>query len=217
MVINGLIQYHQGRILSLEASASPLSSVTFSWMNSLLYAGFKKPLDSEQLWALPFRQRAQENYRHFRSMLDSNSLMMRIYRSNRKSIHLQFITAVAAVILHYSNPFFLYKLLIYIENPDDYPSQTGYLYCAAIFICNVISTLVASQTLLWGRRWHVTMTNMLNSEIYAHTLKLSGTNARAVDTEHDEMEDDIQQKQASLMSHDTERLAELASYLHVSN
>lgn len=216
-MFNGLIQYHQGRILSLEASASPLSSVTFSWMNSLLYAGFKKPLDSEQLWALPFRQRAQENYRHFRSMLDSNSLMMRIYRSNRKSIHLQFITAVAAVILHYSNPFFLYKLLIYIENPDDYPPQTGYLYCAAIFICNVISTLVASQTLLWGRRWHVTMTNMLNSEIYAHTLKLSGTNARAVDTEHDEMEDDIQQKQASLMSHDTERLAELASYLHVSN
>ncbi|KAJ8657898.1 hypothetical protein O0I10_006426 [Lichtheimia ornata] len=204
-----------GRILSLEASASPLSSVTFSWMNSLLYAGFKKPLDSEQLWALPFRQRAQENYRHFRSMLDSKSLMMRIYRANRKSIHLQFITAVAAVVLHYSNPFFLYKLLTYIENPDDYPPQTGYLYCATIFICNVISTLVASQTLLWGRRWHVTMTNMLNSEIYAHTLKLSGSNARAVDMEHDDIEDDIQQKQASLMSHDTERLAELASYLHI--
>ncbi|KAI9321346.1 ABC transporter type 1, transmembrane domain-containing protein [Dichotomocladium elegans] len=205
-----------GRILSLEASASPLSSATFSWMNSLLYAGYKKPLDSEYLWALPFRQRAQENYRHFRTFLRSNNLVMRIYRANRKSIHLQFITANAAVIFHYANPFFLYKLLSYMENPEKHPPQAGYLFCGAIFLCNIISTLVASQTLLWGRRWHVTMNNMLNSEIYAHTLRQTTNSAfKAENDAHEDMDECTQSKQASLMSHDTERLAELASYLHI--
>ncbi|KAG2215849.1 hypothetical protein INT45_004424, partial [Circinella minor] len=213
-----------GRILSLEASASPLASVTFSWMNTLLYSGYKKALDIDQLWALPFRQRAKENYRHFRNVsstiVSKRSLIMRIYRSNKKSIHLQFITAIAAVAFHYANPFFLYRLLRYIQSPDEFPRESGYLYCVAIFVCNIISTLIASQTLLWGRRWHVTMNNMLNSEIYAHTLRVGrSSSADGVRMEEQEWNDNVDEntasRRASLMSEDTERLAELASYLHI--
>ncbi|KAI9244357.1 ABC transporter type 1, transmembrane domain-containing protein [Phascolomyces articulosus] len=222
-----------GRILSLEASASPLASVTFSWMNSLLYSGYKKALDVDQLWALPFRQRAKENYRHFRNIARSSwgskkSLIMLIYRANQKSIHFQFMTAILAVGFHYANPFFLYRLLTFIQTPEEFPPQSGYLYCVAIFVCNIISTLIASQTLLWGRRWHVTMNNMLNSEIYARTLKLGrrmdetspssskmGGQQQEWSNGTGDMDENMTSRRASLMSEDTERLAELASYLHI--
>ncbi|CEP19654.1 hypothetical protein [Parasitella parasitica] len=246
-----------GRILSLESSASPLSSLTFSWMNSLLKSAYKTKLTAASLWALPTRQRARENFRLFTETklhqhLSSSSLMYRIYSANKKIIWCQFMTAIAAVVFHYANPFFLRKLLTWIqEHHQDgeggSDQEIGYMYCVALFGCNVISTLVASQTLLWGRRWHVTIIHMLNSEIYAHALRLKSahqppkghpisTDEGVVDEEgdaspednsnddDDEEEEDEEgdqdheesvHRQASLMSQDTERLAELASYLHI--
>ncbi|KAF7724816.1 hypothetical protein EC973_000701 [Apophysomyces ossiformis] len=204
-----------GRILSLEASASPLSSITFGWMNALLRKAYTRPLRSDQLWALPLRLRAQDNYRRFNNM--SGDLLMRIYKTNRKAVVLQFTTAIATVVFHYANPFFLRKLLNYLQDPKGEPKEIGYFYCVSIFLCSVASTVVASRTLLWGRRWHVTMTNMLNSEIYAHTLTLKARVESFTDeaeNSHD-LDDAIASKRASLMSQDTERLAELASYLHI--
>lgn len=235
-----------GRILSLESSASPLSSLTFSWMNSLLKSAFKTKLTAASLWALPTRQRARENYRLFTETrlhqhLSNASLMYRIYNANKKIIWCQFVTAIGAVLFHYANPFFLRKLLTWIQehHQDEENSskqEIGYMYCVALFGCNVISTLVASQTLLWGRRWHVTIVHMLNSEIYAHALRLKSahqppkgrtTSEEGVidEEEEQEQEEDEEEEEedheesvhrrASLMSQDTERLAELASYLHI--
>lgn len=238
-----------GRLLSSESSASPFSSVTFSWMNQLL----KLKLNAASLWALPLRQRARENYRLFTDTASASSatsttstnnitvhkMMKRIYLANKKIIWCQFITAIGAVLFHYANPFFLRKLLNYIQEhhtstqqqPAAADHQIGYLYCVALFVCNVTSTLVASQTLLWGRRWHVSITHMLNSEIYAHALRLKHVNYQSEnkrrnsedeeglednEEEEEEEEEDQVRQQASLMSQDTERLAELASYLHVT-
>ncbi|CAO3621386.1 unnamed protein product [Mucor hiemalis] len=230
-----------GRILSLESSASPLSSITFSWMNSILKTAFKSRLTAGSLWALPTRQRARENYRLFIETIFARndgtstpkSLLVRIYMANQKIVWCQFITAIGAVVFHYANPFFLRKLLNFIQEhhhqSDNMTEEEkiGYLYCVALFICNAVSTLVASQTLLWGRRWHVTITQMLNSEIYAKALKLKSVNYNKKNQQSDDEEDDevveeeergndeTAHQQASLMSQDTERLAELASYLHI--
>ncbi|RCI04069.1 hypothetical protein CU098_000751, partial [Rhizopus stolonifer] len=211
-----------GRMLSLEPSASPLSSVTFSWMNSLLHTAYKSRLTAASLWALPIRQRARENFRLFAkretSRVTSVSILQRLYAANRKIVWCQLITAIGAVIFHYANPFFLRQLLNYIQlhhHQDTWvEKEVGFMYCLALFGCNVVSTLVASQTLLWGRRWHVTMTNMLNSEIYAHALRLKHTHQQQQDDDNDDLDESAHQK-ASLMSQDTERLAELASYLHI--
>ncbi|KAI8379618.1 uncharacterized protein BYT42DRAFT_333425 [Radiomyces spectabilis] len=206
-----------GRILSMEATASPLSTVTFSWMNDLLEKAKKSPLMADQLWALPLRLRAQDNYRYFKRFT-SKHLLHRLIRANLKTIIYQFFTAVAAVAFHYANAFYLLRLLNYIQDPQDQPKEVGYVYCGAIFACNVIGTLVASQTLLWGRRWHVTLSNMLNSEIYAHALQSSNaSNVWKTETKHNAETDPttLENQQATLMTQDTERLAELASYLHV--
>lgn len=216
--------------MSLESCASPLSCLTFSWMNSLLKLAFKSRLTAASLWALPIRQRARENYRLFTETatrtITMTSIIQRIYLANKKIVWSQFITAIGAVLFHYANPFFLRKLLNYIQQhhqqEDETSFQIGYLYCMALFACNVTSTLVASQTLLWGRRWHVTITHMLNAEIYAHALRLKVVHhTKVVNDEEEEEEeeedrDESVHQQASLMSQDTERLAELASYLHVN-
>ncbi|KAI9486629.1 MAG: ABC transporter type 1, transmembrane domain-containing protein [Benjaminiella poitrasii] len=234
-----------GRILSLESSASPLSSITFSWMNSLLKSVFKSrnSLTAASLWALPIRQRARENFKLFtetnshQQEITITSLIQRIYLANYKIILFQFITAIGAVFFHYANPLFLRKLLTFIQihynhRPTDdniikLEKEIGYIYCIALFGCNVISTLIASQTLLWGRRWHVSIVHMLDCEIYAHTLRLKKAHQQSGGCfqnrptyENEELDDEngidesVPQK-ASIMSQDTEKLAELASCLHI--
>ncbi|KAI7862297.1 ABC transporter type 1, transmembrane domain-containing protein [Spinellus fusiger] len=207
-----------GRLLSFEANASPLSFVTFSWINSLLQKAYHQPLTADQLWALPLRQRAQENFRRFQQTVNA-SLAKRIFSANKTTVIIQWVTAFTVVGFHYAKPFFLLQLLSYLQNDKEQPSNIGYVYCFAIFICSVISTLVASQTLLWGRRWHVSVTNMLNSEIYKHTLLLHYSKSPLTsegDPVNDE-EDPMSNKLSSLMTRDTERLAELVSYLNVSH
>ncbi|KAI8341301.1 ABC transporter type 1, transmembrane domain-containing protein [Chlamydoabsidia padenii] len=286
MVLHDGRVVRNGRILSLEANASPLSRITFRWMNPLLLHAnsSKQHLGSDQLWALPLRLRSQENDRHFQSVCNSASsafrspinisttstttaaastslptninttrtqnstqpsswsLARQIYRANRQSVVLQFITAISAVLFHYANPFFLQHLLKYIQDPQDKPYYTGYLYCFAIFGCGILSTLVASQTLLWGRRWHVSITNMLDTAIYSHTLKmpyygktgggwmLDGkllnsdptstadhmiTSAATTTATLNSNGEARPHYGAKLLSHDVERLAELASHLHI--
>lgn len=211
-------------------------------MNSLLKNALKTRLTAASLWALPTRQRARENYRLFtetnqHEQMTALGIMRRIYMANPKIVWYQFVTAIGAVFFHYANPYFLRKLLNYIqehhqpgknEGTIHVEHEIGYMYCIALFGCNVISTLVASQTLLWGRRWHVAIVHMLNSEIFAHTLRLKqahqlsgrGNHSTSGNREEEEEEiadqDEAAHQQASLMSQDTERLAELASYLHVS-
>jgi hypothetical protein len=207
-------------------------------MNSLLKACFKKRLTSSYLWALPTRQRARENHRLFTETKQHQKttalgIMHRIYMANRKIVWYQFVTAIGAVFFHYANPYFLRKLLNYIQEHHQLEKnqetvqlgmEIGYMYCIALLGCNVVSTLVASQTLLWGRRWHVTIIHMLNSEIYAHALRLKQAHQPSTNSSvnNEEQEDEVEDQdeaayqQASLMSQDTDRLAEFASYLHVS-
>ncbi|KAI7898810.1 uncharacterized protein BX663DRAFT_442359 [Cokeromyces recurvatus] len=231
-----------GRILSLESSASPLSSITFSWIKPLLKSAVKCKLMETSLWALPLRQRARENFELFTktkecytTKITALNLTRRIYLANRKIIFFQFVTATGAVVFHYANPIFLRKLLNFIQIYHDHHHQhqqsddnyntslekkTGYVYCLTLFICNVASILIASQTLLWGRRWHISLTHMLNSEIYVHALRLKKgyetttsfcNNAIPENDENGDSSDEL----ASLINQDTQRLAELASYLHV--
>ncbi|XP_071095599.1 multidrug resistance-associated protein 1-like [Haliotis cracherodii] len=51
--------YHMGTVLSPETRASFLSRVTFSWINSLLFKGYRKSLEEEDLFELHPRDKSE--------------------------------------------------------------------------------------------------------------------------------------------------------------
>lgn len=211
-----------------------------------MHGTLKHPLTSELLWALPLTLRSQENDLHFRRIATQSNvsssnqrsspssawlLISQIYKSNSRAAKVQFITAIGAVAFHYSIPYFLQRLLIFLQNPQVLPIYMGYLYCFIIFSCSILSTLVASQTLIWGRRWYVSLSNMLSTNIYAFTLKAPNGKVndilkdKKLDTDHvldqttirtNENVFTANQDSAKLIHSDIERLAELASHLHVN-
>ncbi|KAM3589807.1 hypothetical protein VKS41_000661 [Umbelopsis sp. WA50703] len=215
-----------GRLLTPEASASILSSIMFNWMNPFLSHLRQAPtVYAEDLWALTRHHRAKECHRDFENIehgVGPFGLLRQIYQSNRHAIWLQCITSLGAVLSHYSNPFFLDKFLQYIQDPAGRPMQSAYLYCLGMFAGSVVNTLFSSQTLLWGRRCNVRMTNMLNAEIYAKSLRRKDVTGFAKTKDEDGDENDEQAvsesttgKITNLMSVDAERLAEMSSYIHI--
>ncbi|KAI8581235.1 hypothetical protein K450DRAFT_233756 [Umbelopsis ramanniana AG] len=216
-----------GRLLTPEASASPLSSIMFNWMNPFLTQLRQAPtVYAEDLWALTRQHRAKECHRDFECVERGEgpfSLLYQIYQSNRHAIWFQCITSLGAVLSHYSNPYFLDKFLQYIEDPAGRPLQIAYLYCLGMFAGSVVNTLFSSQTLLWGRRCNVRMTNMLNAEIYAKSLRRKDATGFAKAAEKDDGSDNAEDtvsetttgKITNLMSVDAERLAEMSSYIHI--
>jgi ABC-type multidrug transport system fused ATPase/permease subunit len=198
----------------------------FNWMNPFLTQLRQAPtVYAEDLWALTRHHRAKECHRDFESIEGGDgpfSLLRQIYQSNRHAIWLQCITSLGAVLSHYSNPFFLDKFLQYIQDPAGRPLQNAYLYCLGMFAGSVINTLFSSQTLLWGRRCNVRMTNMLNAEIYAKSLRRKDATGFAKtaekedgDTSEEVVSESTTGKITNLMSVDAERLAEMSSYIHV--
>ncbi|CAO3660699.1 unnamed protein product [Umbelopsis vinacea] len=108
------------------------------------------------------------------------------------------------------------------QNPAGRPLQNAYLYCIGMFAGSVINTLFSSQTLLWGRRCNVRMTNMLNAEIYAKSLRRKDATGFAKtaekedgDTSEEVVSESTTGKITNLMSVDAERLAEMSSYIHI--
>lgn len=215
-LLNSIFSF-QGRELSLEATASPLSWFTFAWINPLVWEGYLHPLDSEDLWDLTRYHRAKECHVEFLSTQREPSLTRRIYRANVAPIWSQFCTAILSVFFAYSSPFFLNQFLIFIQNPTGRSIEVGYLYVIGMFVGSILNTLVVSQTLYYGRRWNVRMTAMLNSEIYAKTLRRKDM-AGAISSEQGSSSSAIGAdpgKITNLMSVDTDRLAELSSFVHV--
>ncbi|ORX62311.1 hypothetical protein DM01DRAFT_1315750 [Hesseltinella vesiculosa] len=207
MVLHDGQVVRSGRILSPEANASAWSCMTFSWMNGLMSAN-EHLVSPEHLWCLPLHLRSLANDLHFRlfssTFTHPHPLARLIFTSNRRAIYTQFVSALAAVVFHYGNPYFLLRLLRFLQDPADHASYNGYLYCALIFACSIASTLIASQTLLFGRRWRISLTNMLHTALYRHALTTMSPN-------HLGNPDTL----PLLVRNDVDRLAELASHLHI--
>ncbi|RUP45403.1 glycosyl hydrolases family 2, TIM barrel domain-containing protein, partial [Jimgerdemannia flammicorona] len=223
------VPFIKSRELCLEATASILSWFSFGWITPLVWEGYLHPLDPNNLWELTRYHRAKECHSEFLATRTTSSLTSRIYRANILTIWLQFGTAIASVLCAYSSPFFLNKFLLFIQDWKEKPIETGYPFTGYLFVFGMLvgsflNTLVVSQTLYYGRRWNVRMTAMLNSEIYAKSLRRKDMTGVVANEDNKDGASASSPSAAAgadlgkitnLMAVDTDRLAEISSYIHV--
>ncbi|KAI8071015.1 ABC transporter type 1, transmembrane domain-containing protein [Gongronella butleri] len=236
-----------GRILSPEANASGWYYVTFAWVSALLH---DNDLSPDRLWCLPLYLRAFPNDLHFRHAFSHamativhvvtssvqtlappsihGRLAAIIYRANRRAIFAQLASALLAVFFHYASPWFLLRLIRFLANSDAQamPWYDGYVCCGMIFLCTMASTLIASQTLLFGQRWRISLTNMLHTSLLRHMLTSIDTPPTPSAAAHDDKTDAAASAALSSSNStplpsplqirtDVDRLADLASHLHI--
>lgn len=173
-VKDGII-YRNNLKLSPEATSSIFSWATFQWMNPMVVFGFHNTVTRENIYALTFQHLARTTYEDFintQKHFDRMKVLRRLYSSNKREIWCQFIFSTLACLFGYLSPFFQQKFLEYIEKKEDRPPiQTVYLYVIGLFLVAIIKLLCNTVQLWMGRRWNIRTLIMLDSEIFAKTLK----------------------------------------------
>ncbi|KAG0258846.1 hypothetical protein BG011_003028 [Mortierella polycephala] len=168
--------YFEGHKVSAEVNASFFRWITYNWMNDLMWDGYERALETEYLPHLTDQMRARPVYRIFartRLYFEKKvqpSLLWRIYISNKRDIWINFVFGVISSIASFGLPYFLQKLLEYIDEPHG-PKEIAYLYVFGMLVSDVVKSLTFGQNLYYGRRVDVRLRAMLSAEVYAKSLR----------------------------------------------
>ncbi|KAF9203873.1 hypothetical protein BGZ49_005929 [Haplosporangium sp. Z 27] len=154
----GAAVFYEGRKVSSEISASFLSWITFNWMNDLILSGYERALELDVLPSLTEKMRARPVYRIFART------------SNRRDIWINFVFGVVSSIAGFGVPYFISKLLTYIDEQDG-PKEIAYFYVFGMLISDIVKSLTFGQNLYYGRRVDVRLRAMLGAEVYAKALR----------------------------------------------
>ncbi|KAF9346348.1 hypothetical protein BGX26_002160, partial [Mortierella sp. AD094] len=148
--------YYEGRKVSSEINASFFGWITFDWMNSILWDGYARAIELDFLPSLTEQMRARPMYR--------------IFARTRRDIWINFGFGIVSSIAGFGVPYFISKLLTYIEKPEG-PKEIAYFYVFGMLISDVTKSLTFGQNLYYARRVDVRLRAMLGAEVYAKALR----------------------------------------------
>ncbi|KAG0239020.1 hypothetical protein BGW41_007967 [Actinomortierella wolfii] len=210
--------YFEGRKVSSEINASLFRWTTYNWMNDLMWEGYARILELEDLPSLTDQMRARPSYKifartraRFKSMLQP-SLLWRIYECNSRDIWVSLLFGIASSITAFGVPYYLRLLLEYIEKPNG-PKEIAYLYVFAMLVSDVTRSLAFGQNLYYGRRVEVRLKAMLSAEIYAKALRRKDMTGIVTDNTTTKGAKSDSGMITNLMAVDANRIANLFSYI----
>lgn len=168
--------------ISSEYGASSWQVLTFSWLTPLLEAGQQAPLRLSQLFLLTGTDCPKANARLIEKAWSAvgkdrpNSLKWAIYRAYFWTIWFNGILQALSLILTLAQPQILNKLLTFIQEPRDDPSDAiwiGYLCAAGLILCELGETIMDNQYYFRMSRLGLRVRGGLSQLIYEKSMKLS--------------------------------------------
>ncbi|KAJ3272855.1 hypothetical protein HDV01_005178 [Terramyces sp. JEL0728] len=207
-------QLFNGRSPSIEDLASPLSFVTFSWVEPLLSLGTTKHLEEKDLPSLSKQDEMNfivSNWKKFRLDRKNSVIYDTIIFSLRYAIFQQ-LAAVISTILDFAKPFFINKLLNWIQQkkPED-SLMPGVYILLAMFLANCTRNVLYAHIYLNARHWGMQIRSVFVYEIFTKSLRRVSGNS---DTKDKKSEKASHGRIVSLMSGDTNDIRYFITFIH---
>ncbi|KAG9037596.1 hypothetical protein FRB95_004816 [Tulasnella sp. JGI-2019a] len=159
-----------GKINAPEDYTTLWGWITFSWVDDLVYSGFKKELAEGDVAEMSPSMRSKPVYERFMDMKRS-SLLRQVAAANSLDILLEIGLVAVGTILGYATPYFLKKILDDISNNDS-PStrSSGYIFAILSFLAAVAKAETDVQHLWFGRRAATRAKTSLQAAVYVKAL-----------------------------------------------
>ncbi|CAI7761253.1 unnamed protein product [Closterium sp. NIES-53] len=204
-------------VISPEAKANPFSKLIFWWLNPLMNAGYRKPLEQADLPPLPPCDDAKAVSVKFAHVWaqevqkDKPSLTRALFRCFRYRLIIGALVQFVNVLLQATPPIFLNAVLLFIQGtPTDhfmkkiFGDNYGYYAAAALFVVPTIRSLLDAQYNQIMFRLGVHVKTALVEIVYDKSLKLS--NGARQGKSVGEI--------VTLMQVDTEKVSMVTPFLH---
>ena len=170
-----LSKYEDNLEPSHEPLASLLSLVTFSWVDSLVWKGYWKTLETTDVWSLLPSDKAANVLGRYRQLKKTSKLAWHLMKHFKSLLLLQQCWAVLSALLTFAPTLLLRAILQYLEDPLDTPAATAWLLVMSLAFVGIVSGIASGQDLWIGRRLCIRLRAILVAEIYAKTLRRKAT------------------------------------------
>ena len=159
----------------LEPSKEPLASLfslaTFSWMDPMVWQGFKKPLQIVDVWNLVPKDKAAAVHADFKRLRQTSKLAWHLLKYFRRNVLMQALWAVFSAITIFMPTLLLKAILEYVEDPESAPVNTAWFYLILLTFATILSAVTDGQCLWIGRKTCIRLRAIIIGEIYAKTLR----------------------------------------------
>ncbi|KAI7834991.1 P-loop containing nucleoside triphosphate hydrolase protein [Kickxella alabastrina] len=219
-----------------EGTASISQQLFFSWMDPMIWLGYKRPLEPKDVYDLMPEDRSmrvcakwQRESRDYvrKHGSDKRGMTYRLFWFFRYQLALQCVWTLVFTVFIFTGPFLLKRILAYMEDQTIYTREQAFWCVAGLLLGGTISTVCQSQALWIGRKIGLQIKAIVIGEVYKKSLRrrdaASEDDAPAKDGEGDDnsVEDADKQgeststgKITNLMAVDANKISEASSYLH---
>jgi ABC-type multidrug transport system fused ATPase/permease subunit len=163
---------YEGDILpAREPMASVFSLATFSWVDPIVWTGYKKTYELSDVWNLPAKDKAAAVIKNYRQVKKTSALAYHLLKYFKRGLLIQAAWAAISGFLTFAPTLLLKVILEYIEKPEDTPRNAAWFYVILLFVSGCLSALADGQALWIGRKICIRLRAVIIGEIYAKALK----------------------------------------------
>lgn len=166
-----LIQREDGLEPPRHPTASLFSLATFSWLNGLIFKGYRQPLELEDVWNLTMSQKASLVLEDFRRNQSKGSLAWKLLRHFYGTILLQGAWTVFSNLFTFLPTLLLQAILQYVEDPRSTTPNAAWLFAILLFCSGAIQGIADAQALWIGRKLGVKLRAIIIGELYGKALR----------------------------------------------
>jgi ABC-type multidrug transport system fused ATPase/permease subunit len=154
-----------------EQLASLLSLASFSWVDPIVWHGYWKPFEIQDVWNLTPRDKAASMLADYRQVKKTTSLAFHLLRYFRRTLLIQAAWAGLSGFLTFAPTILLKLILEYIEDPSQTPRNAAWFYVILLFVSGCLQAVADGQALWIGRKICIRLRSIIIGEIYAKALK----------------------------------------------
>ncbi|KAK4996838.1 Transporter of the ATP-binding cassette (ABC) [Elasticomyces elasticus] len=165
------LEYENDIEPSREPLASVLSIATFSWVDPIVWRGYKKTFELVDVWNLAAKDKANTVLANYRQVKKTSILAFHLLKYFKRGLLIQAAWAAISGLNLFVPTLLLKAILEYVENPADTPRNAAWLYVILLFVSGCLSALSGGQALWKGRKVCVRLRAIIIGEVYAKALR----------------------------------------------
>ena len=166
-----LLDYQDNLEPSHEPLANLFSTWTFGWVDAIVWQGYKKTFELQDVWNLAARDKAAAVLADFRQLKKTNALAWHLLKYFKRDLIVQALWAVVSGLFTFAPTLLLKVFLEFVEDPASTPVNAAWFYMILLALSSCIKSITDGQALWLGRRICIRLRAVIVGEVYAKALR----------------------------------------------
>ncbi|KAG8423072.1 ABC transporter 7 [Metarhizium acridum] len=166
-----LMEWEDGIEPSREPLASLFSLATFAWVDAIVYKGWKKTMEIDDVWNLLPKDKAAAVIADYRQMKKTGALAWHMLKYFKGMLFFQCFLAFVSGFFTFAPTLLLRAILEYVEEPDRAPINVLWLYVIGLPVLDTIRSYADGMALWTGRKICIRVRAIIIGDIYAKALR----------------------------------------------